>query len=133
MFPFLAREIEEVRRTGTKVMIHSDGNTMPVFEDIVSLGIDGYQAIEADAGMDIALLKDKYGDRLCLIGNVDCGNTLTYGSPSQVVAEARHVIDCTAGGGGFILGSSNSIHDGVKLENLLAMTNTAVKYGKYHA
>jgi uroporphyrinogen decarboxylase len=97
----------------------------------VSLGIEGYQAIEADAGMDIALLKDKYGDRLCLIGNVDCGETLTHGSPSQVVAEARHVIDCTAGGGGFILGSSNSIHDGVKLENLLAMTDTAVKHGKY--
>jgi len=133
MFPFLVREIEEVRRKGTKVIIHSDGNTMPVFEDLVSLGIDGYQAIEADAGMDIALLKDKYGDHLCLIGNVDCGNTLTHGSPSQVVAEARHVINCTAGGGGFILGSSNSIHDGVKLENLLAMTNTAVKYGKYHA
>jgi uroporphyrinogen decarboxylase len=131
MFPFLVREIEEVRRTGTKVLIHSDGNTMPVFEDIVSLGIDGYQAIEADAGMDIALLKDKYGDRLCLIGNVDCGNTLTHGSPCQVVAEARHIIDCTAEGGGFILGSSNSIHDGVKLENLLAMTNTAAKYGKY--
>jgi uroporphyrinogen-III decarboxylase len=131
MFPFLVREIEEVRRTGTKVLIHSDGNTMPVFEDIVSLGIDGYQAIEGDAGMDIGLLKDKYGDRLCLIGNVDCGNTLTHGSPSEVVGEARHVIDCTAGGGGFFLGSSNSIHDGVKLENLLAMTKTAVKYGKY--
>jgi uroporphyrinogen decarboxylase len=131
MFPFLVRQIDEVKRTGTKVMIHSDGNTMPVFEDIVGLGIDGYQAIEPDAGMDIALLKEKYGDKLCLIGNIDCGNTLTHGSPSQVIAEARHVIDCTAAGGGFILGSSNSIHDGVKLENFLAMTDAAVKYGKY--
>jgi uroporphyrinogen decarboxylase len=131
MFPFLSKEIEEVKRTGTKVMIHSDGNTMPVFEDIVSLGIDGYQAIEPDAGMDIALLKKKYGDRLCLIGNVDCGNTLTHGSAPEVIAEARHVIESTAEGGGFVLGSSNSIHDGVKLENFLAMTDTAVKYGKY--
>jgi len=130
-FPFLAREVEEVRRTGTRVMIHSDGNTMPIFEDIVALGIDGYQAIEPDAGMDIALLKRKYGDRLCLIGNVDCGNTLTHGSPSQVAAEARHVIGSAAQGGGFILGSSNSIHDGVKLENFLAMTRAAVEYGKY--
>jgi uroporphyrinogen decarboxylase len=131
LFPFLVREIEEVKRKGTRVMIHSDGNTMPVFEDIVSLGIDGYQAIEPDAGMNIALLKEKYGDKLCLIGNVDCGNTLTHGSPSQVVAEARQIIGCTAAGGGFILGSSNSIHDGVKLENFLAMTSAATKYGKY--
>jgi uroporphyrinogen decarboxylase len=131
MFPFLAREIAEVKRTGTKVMIHSDGNTMPIFEDIVALGIDGYQAIESDAGMDIALLKRKYGDRLCLIGNVDCGNTLTHGSPSEVTTEACHVIDSAAQAGGLILGSSNSIHDGVKLENFLAMTRTAVDYGKY--
>jgi uroporphyrinogen decarboxylase len=131
MFPFLVRQIDEVRRTGTKVMIHSDGNTMPIFEDIVAMGIDGYQAIEPDAGMDIAVLKAKYGEKLCLIGNVDCGNTLTLGSPPQVIAESRHVIDCAAEGGGFILGSSNSIHDGIKLENFLAMTNTAVKYGKY--
>jgi uroporphyrinogen decarboxylase len=131
MFPFLVRQINAVRRTGTKVMIHSDGNTMPVFEDIVGMRIDGYQAIEPDAGMDIAALKAKYGEKLCLIGNVDCGNTLTLGSPTQVVEESRHVIDCAAEGGGFMLGSSNSIHDGVKLENFLAMTNTAVRYGKY--
>ena len=130
-FPFLAREVEEVKRTGTRVMIHSDGNTMPIFEDIVALGIDGYQAIEPDAGMDMALLKRKYGDRLCLIGNVDCGNTLTHGSTSEVIVESRRVIDSAAQGGGLILGSSNSIHDGVKLENFLAMTRTAVDYGKY--
>jgi uroporphyrinogen decarboxylase len=81
--------------------------------------------------MDIALLKRKYGDRLCLIGNVDCGNTLTHGSPSEVTTEACHVIDSAAQAGGLILGSSNSIHDGVKLENFLAMTRTAVDYGKY--
>jgi len=130
-FPFLAREVEEVKRKGTKVMIHSDGNTMPILEDIVRLGIDGYQAIEAHAGMDIALMKEKYGDELCLLGNVDCGNTLTHGSPSQVAVEARQVMASAARGGGLILGSSNSIHDGVKLENFLAMTKVALKYGRY--
>jgi uroporphyrinogen decarboxylase len=130
-FPYLAREVEEVKRMGMKVLVHSDGNTMPIFDDIVALGIDGYQAIEPNAGMDIALLKQRYGDKLCLIGNVDCGNTLTHGSPSQVTREARHVIQSAAEGGGLILGSSNSIHDGVKIENFLAMTKTAVDYGKY--
>lgn len=130
-FPFLERELEQVKRAGTKVILHSDGNTMPLFKDIVGLGIDGYQAIEADAGMDMATLKDEYGDQLCLLGNVDCGNTLSHGSTSQVTAEARNVIDCAARGGGLFLGSSNSIHDGVKVENFLAMTKTAVEYGKY--
>jgi uroporphyrinogen decarboxylase len=130
-FPLLARELNEVKRAGIPVMIHSDGNTMPVFDDLVRLGIDGYQAIEPEAGMDIALLKEKYGDRLCLLGNVDCGDTLSHGSTSQVAKEAKSVIESAARGGGLILGSSNSIHDGVKVENFLTMTQTAVDYGKY--
>lgn len=130
-FPFLRREVEEVKRAGTKVVIHSDGNTMPIFNDIVELGIDGYQAIEGDAGMDIGLLKEKYGNGICLLGNVNCGSTLCYGSLGQVEAEAKQIIDCAAAGGGLILGSSNSIHDGVKLENLLMMTRTALEYGRY--
>jgi len=130
-FPFLLREIDEVKRTRTKVILHSDGNTMPMFDQIVQLGVDGYQAIEPDAGMDIALLKERYGEKLCLMGNVDCGKTLCYSSPAEVEAEARQIIDSAAAGGGLILGSSNSIHDGVKLENLLTMTETATKYGRY--
>jgi len=131
MFPFLAREFDVIKRTGTPVMMHSDGNTMSVFEDVLALGIEGYQALEPDAGMDIAYIKERYGDKLCLLGNVDCGNTLTHGSTRQVEAEAKHVIDSAACGGGLILGSSNSIHDGVKLENFLTMIRTGEKYGKY--
>jgi uroporphyrinogen decarboxylase len=130
-FPLLKQELEEVKRTGTRVILHSDGNTMPILNDLVDLGFQGYQAIESDAGMDIGFMKQKYGDRLCLLGNVNCGSTLSQGSVEQVVAEARHIIDCAGEGGGLILGSSNSIHDGVKLENFLAMTRTAAEYGKY--
>ena len=130
-FPLLKREMDVVKRTGTRVFLHSDGNIMKIFGDLVELGFEGYQAIEADAGMNIALLKEKYGDRLCLVGNVDCGQTLCEGSVEQVVAETKHIIDVAGPGGGFILGSSNSIHDGVKVENFLAMTKTAAEYGKY--
>jgi uroporphyrinogen decarboxylase len=130
-FPLLKMEMDVVKRMGTKVYLHSDGNIMKIFADLVELGFEGYQAIESDAGMDIALLKDEYGDQLCLVGNVDCGSTLCQGSVQQVVAETRRIIDVAGPGGGFILGSSNSIHDGVKLENFLAMTRTAAEYGKY--
>jgi uroporphyrinogen decarboxylase len=130
-FPLLKREVDMVKRTGTKVYLHSDGNIKKIFADLVELGFEGYQAIEPGAGMDIAFLKEEYDDRLCLVENVDCGSTLCQGSVEQVVAETRRIIDAAGPGGGFILGSSNSIHDGVKLENFLAMTRTAAEYGKY--
>jgi len=113
------------------VILHSDGYTMPVFDDLVKLGIDGYQAIEGDAGMDIGLLKERHGDKLCLLGNVDCGYTLSKASVGEVIQETRTVIDKAGYGGGLIMGSSNSIHDGVKLENFLAMLEATKKYGQY--
>jgi len=132
ILPYLKMEISEIKRSGIKMILHSDGYTMPVFEDLVKLGIDGYQAIEGDAGMDIGLLKERYGDRLCLLGNVDCGYTLSRASVREVMQETRTVIDKAGHGGGLIMGSSNSIHDGVKFENFLAMIEATKEYGKYY-
>lgn len=128
---YLEKEISEIKRSDVRVILHSDGYTMPLFEDLVKLGIDGYQAIEGDAGMNIGWLKERYVDKLCLLGNVDCGYTLSSASIEEVVRETRTIIDKVGHGGGLIMGSSNSIHDGVKLENFLAMIEATKKYGQY--
>jgi len=133
ILPYLKEEILEIKRCGVRVILHSDGYTMPVFEDLVKLGIDGYQAIEGDAGMDIGLLKETYVDKLCLLGNVDCGYTLSKASVEEVIRETQTVIDKAGYGGGLIMGSSNSIHDGVKLENFHAMIEATKRYGRYRS
>ena len=76
-------------------------------------------------------MKQKYGDRVALKGNVDCAHTLTFGSEQQVVEETKAVIRKAAAGGGLILSSSNSIHSAVKPGNYLAMWNAIRMYGKY--
>ena len=81
--------------------------------------------------MDIASLKEKYGDRICFFGNVDCAYTLVYGSEEDVRREVRRIIDVAAHGGGLIVASSNSIHSFVKPENFLMMIHEARRYGRY--
>jgi uroporphyrinogen decarboxylase len=81
--------------------------------------------------MDIAQLKRDYGDRLTLLGNVDCSTVLVNGPVEAVKAQTEQVIRAAAPGGGFILSSSNSIHPGVKPEYYLAMLETAHTVGKY--
>jgi uroporphyrinogen decarboxylase len=76
-------------------------------------------------------VKEKYGDRIALKGNVDCAQTLSYASVDEVVEETKEVIRKGAPSGGFILSSSNSIHASVKPENYLAMLDTLKKYGSY--
>jgi uroporphyrinogen-III decarboxylase len=56
-----------------------------------------------------------YGHRWCIIGNIDSSRTLPYGTPADVAAEVREAIDTAAPGGGYILASDHSLHDGIPI------------------
>jgi len=81
--------------------------------------------------MDLADVKQRYGDKFFLRGNVDCMYILPYGSEEDVRKDVRRCIDAAAEGGGFILADSNSMHSNVKTENILIMMDEARKYGRY--
>jgi uroporphyrinogen decarboxylase len=81
--------------------------------------------------MDIVQLKKQYGDRITLMGNLDCGELLTNGKPGQIVAETRRIIRHVSPGGAHIFGSSNSIHDAVPVDNLMVMLDAVRCYGQY--
>jgi len=81
--------------------------------------------------MDIGEVKRRYGHRVCLIGNVDCGYVLSQAGPEEVEAAVRECIHKAAPGGGFILSSSNAIHSSVKPENYRTMIEAARRYGHY--
>jgi uroporphyrinogen decarboxylase len=129
--PTLERQVRTFKRKGAIVFVHCDGNVYPILDDMVGAGIDGWHAIEPQAGMDIGYVKEKYGDRICLIGNIDVSHTLPFGSEEDVVREVKERINLAAPGGGYILSSSNSIHRGVKPSNAIAMYRAGRKYGVY--
>jgi len=110
---------------------HTDGNVNSLLDDLVATGVDAFHAIEPQAGMDIVRLKRDYGQRLVLIGNVDCSTVLVNGPEEAVRAQTEEIIRAVAPGGGFLLSSSNSIHPGVKPEYYLAMLDTARQVGSY--
>jgi uroporphyrinogen decarboxylase len=62
--------VETLAATGIPIIMHSDGSLNVIMDDIVQMKISGFNPIQRNAGMDIAALKQKYGNRLCLIGNI---------------------------------------------------------------
>jgi len=130
-YPGMKRAIAGFHEAGLPVIKHTDGNIIPLIDMILDSGIDCLDPIDPIAGLDIGVMKQKYGDRVALKGNVDCAQTLTFGTEQQVVEETRAVIRKAAAGGGLILSSSNSIHSSVKPGNYLAMWNAVRMYGKY--
>jgi len=109
--------------------MHSDGNLMPFVDDLVGLGIAGLHPIEKGA-MDMAHMKTTYGDRICLLGNVDL-NLLGAGTPEAVDAEVKELIRVAGEGGGYIVTSGNSLAAYCLPENVLAMSHAVKKYGLY--
>jgi uroporphyrinogen decarboxylase len=128
---FILPYMKEVAQTIKKPWVfHSDGNILPLMDDLVSLGMDALHPIQPDA-MDIRLVKEKYGDLLCLIGNIDIGYTLTRGSTQEVEQEVRDRIRIAGKGGGYIISSAMTITDYCRRENVLAMSDAVRKYGSY--
>lgn len=111
-------------------IFHSDGNFMEVFTDLIDCGVKAIHPIEPQA-MDIVSVKQEYGDKLCIFGNVDLDYTLTRGTVEEVEECVKNKIKELAPGGGWGLAASNSVPDYVKPENYRAMVEATKKYGKY--
>lgn len=130
--PRFKKIIDAAHQHGMLYMKHTDGNILPIEKEfLVEMGIDAYQSIDPEAGMDLAYFKYKYGHQLTLMGNVDCAKVLEGGTPEDVVRETKRVIRIASPGGGHILSSSNTIHSSVPTKNFLAMLETARTYGNY--
>jgi hypothetical protein len=121
------------RRVAEKItlpwVVHTDGNVMAFLDDWIDVGIAGFHPVEKGA-MDIRLVKQQYGDRLCLLGNVDL-NILGMGSPQDVDSEVEELIRDIGPGGGYIVTSGNSLASYLRPENVLALSRAVQEYGRY--
>ncbi|MGB9877315.1 MAG: uroporphyrinogen decarboxylase family protein [bacterium] len=113
---------------GVLVIHASDGNLWSIIDDfLLTSGVDGYEEIDKAAGMEIPLLKERFGDAITLVGNVDCRWLLTQGKPQEVKEAVKRCLD-EGGGRRHILMTSNVIHSGVKPENFVAYLEAYKEY-----
>ena len=126
------REIIEYTKTrGVPCLRHTDGNIWQIFDMLVEAGYDAIHPLDPVAGMDLGEAKAKFGDRICLMGSVDCAHLLTWGSPDEVRKAVKKCIQQAGEGGGYICTTSNTVHVAVKPENYVAMVEAIREYGKY--
>ncbi len=131
VLPGLKRCVDAAHEAGAYVVKHTDGNIMGIIDMLVDAGIDALNPLEPQAGMDIGRIKERYGKRICLVGNIDCGYLLSQAPVGEVREVTRRTIETAKPGGGYCLSSSNSIHSSVKPESLMAMVETLREHGGY--
>jgi uroporphyrinogen decarboxylase len=108
-------------------IFHSDGNLMPIMEKLLPLGMNGLHPLQPGA-MDLKELKQKYGKKVCLVGNLDIDSTLSKSSFEEVDQEVKHKIELLGPGGGYIISDSNSVPTNCRAENLKAVAKAVEKY-----
>jgi len=124
-FPYIAELAEYIDSLGVPVLLHSCGNINAYLDDLAQTKICSVHPLQRTAHMDLKNIKEKYGDRFCIIGNIDSTRTLPFGTPEEVAEEVREAIRIASPGGGYILASDHSLHDGIPIENILTMFRTA--------
>lgn len=128
--PYLARLTQGYRDMGFYVIKHTDGNIMPIIDQLVETRPHALHSLDPQAGVDIAEVKQRYGKELCLIGNVNCG-MLDTGTDQDVIGSARYALRSGMPGGGYIFSTSNCIYTGMRLSRYELMLDVWRKEGNY--
>jgi len=130
LFPWYEKFAALAHANNKLFFYHSDGNQTPLLDDYIAMGFDAIHPIEPKA-WNITELKKRLRGRLALLGSVDMDYPLTRGSAAEVREYVRKRIIEIAPGGGFAIGSSNSVAKYVPAENYRAMLKAVADFGQY--
>ena len=120
-----------VEKAGVPVIWHSDGFITPLLDTAVKSGLAGVHSLEPTAGVDMAAVKKDYGEKLILVGNVDCGEILCQADLKKVRTAVSRCMDQAKAGGRYMLSDSNAIHSACHPDAVTEMFAYAREIGKY--
>lgn len=130
--PYLSRLCRGYRDRGFVTIKHTDGNIMPILDQLLEAGPDALHSLDPQGGIDLAHMKRIAGNRVCLIGNVNCG-LLTTGTDAEVAADVRRALREGMPGGGYIFSTSNCVFTGMALERYELILDIWRREGLYPA
>lgn len=128
--PYLAQLIAGYRSLGFYVIKHTDGNILPILDQLLEANPHALHSLDPQGGVDIAQIKRICGEQVCLIGNVNCG-LLDTGSDDEVIESVRYALTHGMPGGGYIFSTSNCIYTGMRLARYELMLDVWRREGNY--
>jgi len=119
-------------KTEAKVYFHCCGNMEMFMNDLIEIGVDVVNPVQPECpDMDLMALKEKYGNRITFCGGIGSQHILSRGSKAEVEAEVRRAIKAAATGGGYIAAPGHIFQPEFPPENIAAMYDAVIKYGRY--
>jgi len=126
------RFLDLARAHDLPVMMHTCGSSSWAYEDYIAMGLKVVDTLQPEAkDMDPATLKARFGGRLAFHGCISTAGPVAYGTVGDVIAYCRNTLDIMMPGGGYCFAPTHQLQDNSPTENVLAMYETAGKYGRY--
>ncbi len=130
--PYLYELVHAYRDMGFYVIKHTDGNIMPILDALLDAEPHAIHSLDPQGNVDMAEMKQRCGDRVCLIGNVNCG-LMDTGTEAEFEASARYALQHGMPGGGYIFSTSNCVYTGMRLERYERILDIWRNEGNYPA
>lgn len=127
--PHVKAIIDLCHEYGLIVVYHGCGNALPIYDDMVEIGLDAYNPLEVKAGLDVVELKDKYAGKMSFVGNIDI-RVLETGSIDDIKRQVLYKL-LAAQGGGWVFQSDHSISGEVAPEKYKYAIELLREYGNY--
>lgn len=128
--PYLAMSVAGLRDLGYYTVKHTDGDIMPILDQLVEAKPHALHSIDPQAGVSLKEVKALVGGKVALCGNVHCA-MLHNGTKDQVIEDSKRALRDGMPGGGFFFCTSNTPFKGMPLENYLAMLDVRKEFGRY--
>ena len=131
--PHLRRLLDLARSYGLKTQLHCCGGIAPLIPMMSDAGLDALHAVQPSCrGMDLAVLKARFGQAIVFNGGIDSHHVLISGTPESVRQSTREVLEIMMPGGGYVAGASHdTILEETPVENVLAMFDAVEEFGVY--
>ena len=130
--PRLAKVIQEAKAVKTDLLVqyHTDGDCRAVISELIEVGVDILNPVQPEC-MDPVAIKNEYGDRLSFSGTIGTQTTIPHGTPEDVRAAVKKMIETVGVGGGLLLAPTHVLEPDVPWENILAFVEACKEFGTY--
>jgi uroporphyrinogen decarboxylase len=128
------RMVESVKSltNGAKVCFHCCGSAYHFIDHLIDIGVDALNPVQVTAkNMEPERLQAEFGGRIAFWGGINTQRILPWGTPEEVAAETRRIIDILGKDGGYVLTAVHNIQAEVPPENIVAMYETGLHH-RYH-
>ena len=130
-FPHVRRSLEPLHGAGIRTVWHSDGDILPIVEDLLSCGVSGFQGFQVEYGVDIGDIAKHHtldGDKLTIFADPSTAATLRYGTVEDIRRDIERIIDTLAGESALFILPANNILPDCPVENVVEIHHHAIHY-----